>query len=181
MEAFYLLRNCLIGYDAVSNVRDFPPEKVDLPVHDPGRRRHPGKARRHQLSPNLFAITAHSASSAASASSPVARRVIVAPHSAASIITPMMLFAFTSRSSRTMVMLLLNFPAAFTISAAGRACMPSLLMIFASRSGIREGPSRVRTPRGLREQCATPPLVRASARAGEWQSRPRRRYHRRTP
>ena len=43
------------------------------------------------------------------------------PHSAASIITPMMLLPFTSRSSRTMVMSALNFAAAFTISAAGRA------------------------------------------------------------
>ena len=35
--------------------------------------------------------------------------------------SPMMLLPFTSRSSRTMVMSLRNFAAAFTISAAGRA------------------------------------------------------------
>src|SRR5947207_2394711 len=119
-------------------------------------------------------MTDVSASSAASASSPIARNTIVAPNSAASIITPMMLFALTSRSSRMMVTLLLNFPAVFTISAAGRACIPSLLTIFTSRSGIRSAPSRERTQRELPERSAIPPPARAdqsvadtSQRSGE--------------
>ena len=60
-------------------------------------------------------------SMASLASGPFARKVMVAPHSAASIMTPMMLFPFTSMSSREIVMSALNFEAAFTISAAGRA------------------------------------------------------------
>jgi hypothetical protein len=42
MEALDLLRNSFVGDDAVSNVGDLPPEKVDLPVHNPGRRRNTG-------------------------------------------------------------------------------------------------------------------------------------------
>ena len=41
-EALDLARDRLVGDDAVSNVGDFPPEKVDGSVHDPGRRRHAG-------------------------------------------------------------------------------------------------------------------------------------------
>jgi hypothetical protein len=42
VEALDLLGDSLVGYDAVSNVGDLPPEKVDLPVHNPGRRRNTG-------------------------------------------------------------------------------------------------------------------------------------------
>jgi hypothetical protein len=42
MEALDLFRNRLVGDDAVPHVGDFPAEKVDLSVHNPGRRRHAG-------------------------------------------------------------------------------------------------------------------------------------------
>src|ERR1700674_3707303 len=174
MEALHFAAYRLVGNDAVAHVRNFPLEKVDESVHDSRRSRHARNSLGHQLSPNLFAITVVRASSAASASSPMARRTIVAPFSAASIITPMMLLALTSRSSRTMMILLLNFPAVFTISAAGRACIPSLLMILTSRSGIRSGPSRERTPRELQERYASLPRAPEAAPAAEFQSRPPR-------
>src|SRR6266852_1132010 len=174
MEALHFAAYGFVGNDAVPHVRNFPLEKVDLSVHDPRRCRHACNSLGHQLSPNLFAITAVNASSAASASSPVARRTIVAPFSAASIITPMMLLAITSRSSRTMMTLLLNFPAVFTISAAGRAWIPSLLTIFTSRSGIRSGPSRERKPRELQELCASLPRAPGGAPEAVFQSTPPR-------
>src|SRR6266566_2599992 len=90
VEALDLTSDGFVGNYAVAHVRNFPSEKVDRPVHDSGRRGHPRESLCHQLSPNLLAITAARASMASSASSPSARRTIVAPHSAASIITPMM-------------------------------------------------------------------------------------------
>src|ERR1051325_464347 len=121
VEALDLAWDRLVGNDAVPNIGDFPAQQMHWAIHDSRRRRHSGDPFCHQLSPNLLAMHADNASSAASASSPIARSTIVEPNSAASIITPMMIFAFTSRSSRMMVMLLRNFPAVFTISAAGRA------------------------------------------------------------
>src|SRR3982751_2201643 len=170
VEPFDLGGNRLVENDAVPDVRHFPAQQGHGAVNDSGRSRHPGEGLRPQRSPNLLAITVDNASSAASASSPTARRMTVAPNSAASIITPMMLFALTSRSSRMMVMLLLNLPAVFTISAAGRAWIPSLLTIFTSRSGIRSVPSRVRIRPELRERCAILRRAREAVREAEFQS-----------
>ena len=56
------------------------------------------------------------------------------PHSAASIITPMMLFPLTVRSSLRTWTVDWNRLASFTNSAAGRACIPSGFTILAERS-----------------------------------------------
>ena len=76
------------------------------------------------------------ASSASLSSGPLARSTSVDPNSAASIMTPMMLLPFTSRSSRTMVISLLNRDAAFTSSAAGRAWTPALFTTWTLRSAM---------------------------------------------
>src|SRR6266850_1541348 len=86
------------------------------------------------ISWNPSATRASSASIADSASSPSVLMVSDDPHSAASIITPMMLFPFTARSSLRTSTADLKRLASFTNSAAGRACMPSGFTILASRS-----------------------------------------------
>src|SRR5882672_235756 len=86
------------------------------------------------ISWNPSATRASSASIADSASSPSVLMVSDDPHSAASIITPMMLFPFTARSSLRTSTADLKRLASFTNSAAGRACIPSGLTILASRS-----------------------------------------------
>src|SRR5882672_1069767 len=97
-----------------------------------------------------------SSSIADSASSPSVLMVSDDPHSAASIITPMMLFPFTARSSLRTSTADLKRLASFTNSAAGRACMPSGFTILASRSitaiTIRPAPRR----RGGRGRAAPP-------------------------
>src|SRR6185503_3632446 len=73
---------------------------------------------------------------AASASAPSASMVIMAPLPAASIITPMMLFAFTRRPLRVSQTSLLK-PLATCVSLAdARACSPSLLTISTSALAI---------------------------------------------
>src|SRR6266481_2377925 len=86
------------------------------------------------ISWNPSATSASSASMADSASAPSTLMVRNDPHSAASIITPMILFPFTARSSLRTSTADLKRLASFTNSAAGRACIPSGLTILASRS-----------------------------------------------
>src|SRR5690606_21150710 len=107
-------------------------------------------------SPNRFATSVASASSAASASSPTARIVNSAPHSAASIMTPMMLLPFTSMSSLRSQISERKRLAALTNSAAGRACNPCLLTMRTVRSWSTEAelisasPDPFRSIRGRR-------------------------------
>ena len=75
------------------------------------------------------------------------QRRSIAPHSAASIMTPMMLLPFTSMSSRQIVISLRNFAASLTISAAGRACRPFLFRIWTVRSTISGSRRRGRRQR----------------------------------
>src|SRR2546430_6474066 len=84
------------------------------------------------ISWNPSATSASRASMHASASSPSVLMKIDEPHSAASIITPMMLLPFTVRSSLRSSTPHLKRPAVFTSSAAGRACVPSGVTILAS-------------------------------------------------
>src|SRR6266550_5315552 len=86
------------------------------------------------ISWNPSATRASSAAMAASASSPSVLMLRNEPHSAASIMTPMMLFPFTARSSLRTSTADLKRLASFTNSAAGRACIPSGFTILASRS-----------------------------------------------
>src|SRR5579883_386392 len=108
------------------------------PTTIPGEAGTPTKVRStgRYFSPNRPEISVAMASTAADSSGPDARRVMVDPHSAASISTPMMLFPFTSRSSRTITMSLANRAAVLTISAAGRACRPFLLAITTTFSAM---------------------------------------------
>src|SRR5205085_1498201 len=75
--------------------------------------------------------------SAASASAPSAAIFTVAPFPAASIITPMMLFALTRRPLRESQMSLRNPLATCVSFAAARACRPRRLTIAASTLGIQ--------------------------------------------
>src|SRR5206468_12083920 len=93
------------------------------PHADPGRGRDSGEL--HGSPPNFPSTSSCSAVSASRSSGPSARTRIVLPSSAASIITPMMLLPFTSRSSRATRMSDLNLAAVFTNSAQARACSPS--------------------------------------------------------
>src|SRR6266705_2065093 len=78
------------------------------------------------------------AASAPSASSPSASMVMRAPLPAASIITPMMLFAFTRRPLRDSHTSEAKPLATCVSLAAARACSPSLLTISTSVRGIAE-------------------------------------------
>src|SRR6476620_11848817 len=82
-----------------------------------------------KYSPTSFDI----ASIACSSSGPEISTVIFDPLPAASIITPMMLFAFTLRPLRITCTSLSNFAASCVSLADARACRPSLLMISSSR------------------------------------------------
>src|SRR5207247_1099404 len=86
------------------------------------------------ISWNPSATRASRASIADSASSPSVLIDSDDPHSAASIITPMMLLPFTARSSLRTSTADLKRLASFTNSAAGRACTPRGFTILASRS-----------------------------------------------
>src|SRR6185369_17611725 len=91
----------------------------------------------HGYSPssNLSAMSLSSAASAESASAPSASMVMNAPLPAASIMTPMMLLAFTRRPLRESQTSHLK-PLAICVSLAeARACRPSLLTISASARG----------------------------------------------
>ena len=74
--------------------------QVRIADRDPGGDRVPVQNKIHSPSPNLSAISCSRAASAWSASAPSASMVTVEPLPAASIITPMMLFAFTRRLLR---------------------------------------------------------------------------------
>src|SRR6185295_7453763 len=89
-----------VGYDAMPDIRYLPAQEIHVADHDARRGGYAPDLTFHYRSPNLLAISAAMASIACSASSPSARSWIDAPHSAASIITPMMLFPFTSVASR---------------------------------------------------------------------------------
>src|SRR5690606_4780715 len=79
-----------------------------------------------QTSPNLEAMSSLRASMAASESSPVALIRTAEPHSAASIIMPMILLPLTSISSFDTRTSAVKRFASLTNSAAGRACRPCL-------------------------------------------------------
>src|SRR6202162_847374 len=81
-------------------------------------------------------MTRTTAASAPSASSPSASMTRRLPWPAASIMTPMMLFAFTRRPLRDSHTSAAKPPATCVSFAAARACSPSLLTISASARGI---------------------------------------------
>jgi len=127
-------------------------------IHDPGRRDgHPGAypdagqgAHLDHVSSNPRRTSVARASAASSASAPWARMVIVQPHSAASIITPMMLLPLIVMSSLVTEMSAVNSPATFTNWAAGRAWSPKELTISTCRSITR-------SPRAKGPRPAPPP------------------------
>ena len=69
------------------------------------------------------------ASIAAASSAPLASNVTIAPLAAASIMTPMMLLAFTRRPLRSIHISLANLLAVCVSLVEARACRPNLLMI----------------------------------------------------
>src|SRR5215207_8484658 len=83
----------------------------------------------HSTSSNPLWISAPSSFTASSASVPSAVTMSFAPWPAASIMSPMMLLPFTCSSSFSTQMLLAYLLARFTNCAAGRACIPSLLLM----------------------------------------------------
>src|SRR5207249_893410 len=85
-----------------------------------------GEREHHSSSPKRLATRRVKASIALTSSLPCAQIFSSEPFAAASIITPMMLFAFTCWASRATVMSHLNSPAKLTSLAAARACRPSL-------------------------------------------------------
>src|SRR5262245_26270333 len=91
----------------------------------------------HSPSPNLSFTRAAIASSAASASTPWVSTAIRLPRPAASIITPITLFAFTRRPFRDSHTSATNLAAVWVSFAAARACRPSLFWISISRCGMR--------------------------------------------
>src|SRR4029079_6423434 len=88
-------------------------------------------------SPNLSRMSCSSAARALSASLPSASIFTVLPIPAASIITPMMLFALTRRPLRESQSSHSKLPASWVSLAEARACSPSLLTISASALGIQ--------------------------------------------
>src|SRR5580765_931750 len=104
---------------------------VSVPVFSPG-------FTDYSASPKRSAISLTSAASAASASSPSASIRTRLPLPAASIITPMMLFAFTRRPLRESHTSAAKAPATSVSLAAARACRPSLFTISASVCAIAD-------------------------------------------
>src|SRR5690606_19292577 len=90
----------------------------------------------HSLSPNFCSISCTSADSASSSSSPLVSTTTLEPLAAASIMTPMMLLAFTLRPLRASQTSLWKLPASCVSLAEARACRPSLLTISTSRCCI---------------------------------------------
>src|SRR6185312_15976462 len=84
-------------------------------------------------SSNFAAKSASTAARAASSSGPSASTSTVEPIPAASIITPMMLFAFTRRPARAIQTALLNCEAVCVSFAEARACRPSLFVMVIER------------------------------------------------
>src|SRR5690348_5861311 len=133
-----------------------------------------GESAPHAPSSNLRSNSAATGASAASSSGPSARRVRGVPMLAASIITPMMLFALTSRPPATSQTVELNPCTNWTSLADARACKPSLLLTTISLSTIgtfRNGDIPLRYQEqgaGNREQgatrCAVEPCAGAAAK-----------------
>src|SRR5882672_8366517 len=92
----------------------------------------------YSSSPKRSPISLTSAESAASASSPSASMRTLLPLPAASIITPMMLFAFTRRPLRDSQTSAAKAPATSVSLAAARACRPNLFTISASVCAIAD-------------------------------------------
>src|SRR5574337_190927 len=90
-------------------------------------------------SPNLSAMRSRRACRAVSASAPSVSMVITAPLAAASIITPMMLFALTRRPLRSSQTSQGYRLAVWVSLAEARAWSPSLLMISTSVLGMVGG------------------------------------------
>src|SRR6185437_6525733 len=135
-EALDLGGDLIIRHDALRHLRHLPVQHVHRAGDDAGGGGDSGEALIHYRSPNFAATRSAMAFTACSASGPLARTRSVEPNSAASIITPMMLLPFTSRSSRTIVISAWNLDESFTISAAGLACSPFLFTISTVRSII---------------------------------------------
>src|ERR1700754_2090213 len=101
-------------------------------------------------SSNLRSNSSTTAARAASSSSPMARTVSAVPMPAASIITPMMLCAFTSRPLLMIHTVDLKLETSWTSLAEARACRPSRLDTTMSRSSmVDENPSATATGRDL--------------------------------
>ena len=125
-----LARNRVVGNDAVRHVRHLPAQEMHRADGDAGRRGDADELSIHSALPELVADERRQRVERLRRRRGLRRAtMIVDPCSAASIITPMMLLPFTSRSSFTIVISLWNFAASFTISAAGRACKPFLFTI----------------------------------------------------
>ena len=119
-----LLRGDLIRGDlAVLDLDLLVIDDVDRP-HADSRGRRDSRQNGHS-SPNLSFTTLTSAAIACCSSEPSALSESSAPRSAASIITPRMLFPFTSRPSRARVMWLAYLAASFTKTEQARAWRPS--------------------------------------------------------
>src|SRR6267142_2774025 len=100
----------------------------------------------YSSSPKRSPISLTSAVSAASASSPSASMTTRLPLPAASIITPMMLFALTRRPLRDSHTSAAKAPATSVSLAAARACKPSLFTISASVCAIADVGSEMDDP-----------------------------------
>src|SRR5690606_17097320 len=96
--------------------------------------------RAYSSSPKRSAIKPSMACMAGSASGPSMSTITLVPLAAASIITPMMLLAFTRRPLRSIQTSLRNWLAVWVSLAEARACRPSLLMISISLRGIPFSP-----------------------------------------
>src|SRR6201991_542933 len=101
-------------------------------------------------SSNLRSNSSTTAARAASSSSPMARTPRAVPMPAASIMTPMMLWAFTSRPLLMIQTVDLKLETSWTSLAEARACRPSRLDTTMSRSSmVDENPSATATGRDL--------------------------------
>src|SRR5712671_4819665 len=122
-------------------------------------------------SPNLSLMSCRIAASACSASAPVASMLTEDPWPAASIITPMMLFAFTRRSLRMIQTSHWKALAVWVSLAEARACSTSLLTISARALGIA-APVRVHV-----HHAVGPARARLLQHPGERQVAVRQRPH----
>src|SRR5690606_19791640 len=103
-EALQFVLDLLVGDDPVPHVRHLPLQEMGRADNDAWRCWYAAKSAVHQCSPNRLSMMVAISLSACSSSGPDARSRSVLPHSAASIMTPMMLLPFTSSPSLTIVM-----------------------------------------------------------------------------
>src|SRR5690349_20796194 len=132
VEPGYFIADLIGRYNVVRYLQRGVRGKMSSPYGDAAGNAHPVQYETHSLSPKRSSIRAINACIASISSAPVVSMPNVTPWLAASIMTPIMLFALTLRSLRDIHTSLRNCPARCVSFAEARACKPNLFWILTS-------------------------------------------------